>query len=243
MTNLGSAKETPITHHPAGVKHPSMAVEDYLRAIYKLADSATVDWVQTNQLAAALKVRPASVTGMIQKMAAADPPLVDYYKNRGVRLTAAGHRAALSVVRRHRLLELFLQKMLGYSWDEVHEEADRLEHVISDEFIERLAETLNHPATDPHGHLIPSADLALAVTDTIPLSDLEENRRAVVQHVRDEHPHLLRFLADRGIFPGVVITRSPGDEDSELMHLILDCGSPAIEMEHAAAGHIFVSYE
>ena len=139
----------------------SPAVEDYLRAIYQLSDqSEPVDArVTTSRLAERLDVRPASVTAMLQKLAAATPALVDYHKSHGARLTAEGERAALGVVRNHRLLELFLHEKLGFRWDEVHDEADRLEHAISETTADRIAEALGHPVRDPHGHAIPDGDL------------------------------------------------------------------------------------
>jgi len=150
----------------------SPAVQDYLRAIYKLARRGPADArVTTSQLAGWLGFRPASVTTMLQKMAAAEPALVEYEKHQGVRLTADGERAAIALVRHHRLLELFLQEKLGYGWDEVHDEADRLEHVVSDELAERIAAVLGNPTHDPHGHAIPGADLTPAPASGTPLSN------------------------------------------------------------------------
>lgn len=211
MTNLVVAKSLPETSEQP-THRPSPAVEDYLRVIYKLARRAPDGRVHTNQLAEELQIRPASVTGMLQKMAAAHPSFIDYHKHKGVGLSAAGRREALAVVRRHRLLELFLHEMLGYTWDEVHEEADRLEHVVSDLFIDRLEEILSNPTADPHGHLIPAADLSLEAVATIPLQDLAAESTATVQHVRDDDPDLLRYLDQIGLRPGARLTVVAAEE-------------------------------
>ena len=152
---------------------------------------------------------------MLQKMAAAAPALVDYHKSHGARLTADGEKAALTVVRCHRLLELFLHEKLGYKWDEVHEEADRLEHVVSADMAGRMAEALGHPTRDPHGHVIPAADLSFDQPVTVALRELNAGDSAVVQHVRDEDPQLLRYLDEIGLRPGAdvaVLWRDPLDE-------------------------------
>jgi DtxR family Mn-dependent transcriptional regulator len=184
----------------------SPAVQDYLRAIYQLTGRDTQGGrVTTSRLSEWLGVRPASVTVMLQKMAVGNPALVEYHKSHGARLTATGERAALAIVRYHRLLETYLHQKLGYSWDEVHEEADRLEHVISPELADRLAEALGHPLNDPHGHAIPSADLVIHQPDTIALSELPVGIAAVVSHVNDEEAPLLRALNEVDIHPGSVI--------------------------------------
>lgn len=179
-------------------------IEDYLKAIYDLtADSGRAS---TNQIAERMGVTAASVTNMIQKLAATDPPLLKYRKHRGVVLTEEGERVALEIVRHHRLLEMFLHQTLGYSWDEVHEEADRLEHVISEEFEERIAERLGHPRHDPHGDPIPTRELELPEAKATTLSDMRPGQKAVIQRVRDSDPDLLRYLSDLGLTPGARIT-------------------------------------
>src|SRR5690606_3807824 len=129
----------------------------------------------TNDLARELKISAPSVTGMVKKLASAKPAMVEYQKHQGVTLTAAGKRAALEVIRHHRLLETWLVQMLGYSWDEVHEEAERLEHVIWVEFDQPTAAALGHPTRDPHSELIPTADLKMALEHSPPLSALRPN--------------------------------------------------------------------
>jgi DtxR family Mn-dependent transcriptional regulator len=188
------------------------AIEDYLKTIYEI--QAASERASTNALAEALEITPASVTGMVQKLAATTPPLVDYEKHRGVRLTAQGEEVALEIVRHHRLLELFLHQILGYSWDKVHAEADRLEHVISEEFEAKIAEVLGDPSHDPHGDPIPALDLSLPPASQEPLSSLRPGQRAVIQRVRNTDPEFLCHLESQGLMPNVeleVLEYSPFD--------------------------------
>jgi DtxR family Mn-dependent transcriptional regulator len=180
------------------------AVEDYLKAIYELA--AIHERVSTTQLAERLNITPASVTGMIQRMAAADPPLIEYQKHRGVLLTQPGQAVALEIIRHHRLLELFLQRTLGYAWDEVHEEADRLEHVISEDLEERIAHLLGDPTHDPHGEPIPTRDLRLPPTAATCLCDLRPGQVATVSRVDAADLVLLRYLSEIGLTPDAQIS-------------------------------------
>jgi len=177
----------------------SQATQDYLKAIYKLTD--VYGRATTSHLAEDLSVRPASVTGMLQKMAQTAPPLVEYTKHQGAVLTAAGTEAALEIVRHHRLIELFLHEILGFPWDEVHEEAERLEHAISEKMERRIAEVLGHPVRDPHGQVIPTRDLELSPTTEFSLDKLRPPQRAVVRRVHDEDPGLLRYLERIGLHP------------------------------------------
>ncbi|MCZ2126566.1 MAG: metal-dependent transcriptional regulator [Anaerolineales bacterium] len=192
----------------------SKSVQDYLKRVYELTEGGAP--ANTNDLARELNVKPASVTGMIQKLAAQKPPLVQYQKHQGVTLTPSGRRAALEVIRHHRLLETWLVQTLGYAWDEVHEEAERLEHVISEDLERRIDAALGHPTHDPHGDPIPSADLKIPPDDSIPLSALKSNRSAVVQRVASQDAALLRHLDQLGLVPGVQIAageRSPFDNN------------------------------
>jgi DtxR family Mn-dependent transcriptional regulator len=177
----------------------SQSIQDYLKQIYTLsADGVPAN---TTDLAASLGIAPASVTGMIQRLSKAKPALVDYHKHQGVTLTDAGKRAALEVIRHHRLIEAWLVQSLGYTWDEVHEEAERLEHVISEDMEARIAATLEYPTRDPHGDLIPSAELTLPSDDTRPLASLRTDEVAIVKRVADDDPALLRYLRGIGIVP------------------------------------------
>jgi DtxR family Mn-dependent transcriptional regulator len=159
--------------------------------------------VASNVLARTLDVAPASVTNMLQKLAAASPPLVEYERHRGVRLAPAGEKRALEVVRHHRLIETFLYQVLDYPIDEVHEEAERLEHFISERFEERIAAKLGHPKIDPHGHCIPEMDGAMPKQNSIPLTDAMQEGIYVVDSVSDRDAGTLRLLKENGIAPGV----------------------------------------
>jgi DtxR family Mn-dependent transcriptional regulator len=182
----------------------SQSIQDYLKHIYALSADDTP--ASTTDLAAGLGIAPASVTGMIQRLSIAKPKLVHYHKHQGVTLTDAGKRAALEVIRRHRLLETWLVQTLGYSWDEVHEEAERLEHVISEEMEARIAAALGNPSRDPHGDLIPAADLTLPSDDTRPLISLRAGESATVKRVVGDDPGLLRHLHEIGIMPETIFT-------------------------------------
>ena len=218
------------------------AVQDYLGALYRLEYylDRPNERVTTSQLAEWLDVRPASVTAMLQKMAAAAPALIEYHKNRGARLTAEGQQAALRVVRSHRLLELYLHENLGYEWHEVHEEADRLEHVVSEAMLARIAEALGHPTQDPHGHAIPAADLTLDAPPTLLLSELGAGQSAVVRHVGDDDADMLRRFDSIGLRPGVVVTVTGRDYDGARLALAID-GRPPVELNLTEIAHVHVT--
>jgi len=182
----------------------SASIQDYLKHIYEL--NAQGGAASTNELAARLHIAPASVTGMLQRLAGARPPLVRYRKHQGAILTASGRRAALEVIRHHRLLETYLVKMLGYPWDEVHEEACRLEHVISEELEMRMAEALGHPQRDPHGDPIPTADLNMPADHSCPLASLRNEETAIIKRVSNSNPLLLRHLYAIGLVPEAKVT-------------------------------------
>jgi DtxR family Mn-dependent transcriptional regulator len=182
----------------------TQSIQDYLKHIYELSGNGGT--ASTTDLAARLDIAPASVTGMLQKLAGAKPPLVIYKKHQGVKLTKQGEKAALEVIRHHRLLETFLVSTLGYSWDEVHCEADKLEHVISEDFEARMAEALGHPTRDPHGEPIPTADLTMPADSSCPLASLRTDETATVQKVVDDDPALLRHLREIGLIPNARLT-------------------------------------
>ena len=181
----------------------TISIQDYLKHIYELTQNG--ESASTTALAKTLNIRAPSVTGMVQKLASAKPALVEYQKHQGVTLTKEGKKAALEVIRHHRLLEAWLVQTLGYSWDEVHEEAERLEHVISEDFERRIAAAMGHPVRDPHGELIPTADLKMPLDDSMPLSALRPHQTATVQRVQASDPKLLRFLEELDLVPGVQI--------------------------------------
>lgn len=187
----------------------SQAAQDYLRAIYKQTiangrSAATI--ATTTQLAAALNVRPASVTTMVQKLAQASPALVVYHRHQGVELTPAGEAAALRTIRHHRLLETFLVDKLGYDWTEVHDEAERLEHAVTPMLAARLDAVLHNPTHNPHGKPIPTADLTVVAATAVPLATLPCGQTAVLSHVHDEDPDLLRQSERLGLVPGATLT-------------------------------------
>jgi DtxR family transcriptional regulator, Mn-dependent transcriptional regulator len=197
------------------------SVDDYLKAIRELGGSEQ-QRVTSNALAHHLGIRAASVTGMLQKLAAQKPPFVKYEKHRGVRLTAAGKMRALEVLRHHRLLERFLHDFLDYSWDEVHDEAERLEHFISEKLEDRIAAKLGDPETDPHGHPIPERSGALPARAEVLLSRWACGVPAVISSVSDRDPAALREMTRFGLKPGVAITVEAGTRNASLLVRIGD---------------------
>lgn len=175
--------------------------EDYLKTIYKLQQDESP--VRTTSIAKALGIEPPSVTGVIKRLGELN--LVNYEPYKGVTLTEAGEKIALEVIRHHRLVELYLIEALGYSWDEVHEEAEQLEHVVSDLFEERIAAALGHPEVDPHGAPIPTKDGKIAKDTGHLLSNLSEGQTGVVAQVNDDDPGLLRYLGSLGVVPGASV--------------------------------------
>lgn len=176
----------------------SRAVEDYLKAVYKLQQ--VTPSVSTSALAQELDRSAASVTNMVQALG--ERSLLEYEPYRGVRLTPQGELAALRIIRRHRVLELYLIQKLGFSWDHVHAEAERLEHAASDHLIDQMAKALGEPSFDPHGSPIPTREGEMTAHEVICLSDLSPGTRAVVREVADESPESLRRLASLGLYPG-----------------------------------------
>jgi DtxR family transcriptional regulator, Mn-dependent transcriptional regulator len=192
------------------------SVDDYLKAILRLSGPEE-SRVTGNALAQHLGVRAASVTGMVKKLATQRPALVRYERHHGVRLTQAGKMRALEVLRHHRLLERFLHDCLDYNWDEVHEEAERLEHFISERLEDRIAAKLSDPQTDPHGHLIPERSGTVPKREEIPLTRWACGVPAVVSSVSDREPSRLRELERLGLRPGVSIVVEAGVRQTSLM--------------------------
>lgn len=209
-------------------------VEDYLKAIYSIEQAG--DAAGTNDLATRLEIAPASVSGMVRRLA--DLGLVSYERYRGVRLTDAGRKAALRTIRRHRVIEAYLAKALGYAWDRVHAEAERLEHAASDELVDRMAEAIGEPLTDPHGDPIPTREGVIDETRHQRLSDLAAGQRSRVKRVSDDDGELLRYLAQIGIRPGVMIMlaeRAPFDGP-----LTLRIGKASVQVGPALASRVMV---
>ena len=187
---------------------PTPATEDYLKAIFNLSQEARP--ASTSSIATSLGIAAGSVSGMLRRLA--DRGLVEHVPYYGARLTADGEEAALRTIRRHRVLELFLVEVLGYGWDGVHEEAERLEHAASDELIARMAHVLGEPTADPHGAPIPTAEGRLEETAWPTLAELESGTEASVRRVKDEDPEVLRYLAELGLRPGArlrVLAQAP----------------------------------
>jgi DtxR family Mn-dependent transcriptional regulator len=181
-------------------KPPSASVGDYLKAIWEVAGSGAAS---TKDVAERLSIAPPSVTNMFARLQ--EMGLVDYERYRGASLTERGREEALRLVRRHRLIETFLLEHLGYSWQEVHEEAERLEHAVSDAFTERLAEFLGHPGHDPHGDPIPAADGTLAAEESFPFDEAAVGDRVSISRVKHDDAAILAFLGERGLVPGRVV--------------------------------------
>jgi DtxR family Mn-dependent transcriptional regulator len=183
----------------AETRSPSSSVGDYLKAVWELAaDSGSA--ASTKDVAARLSVSPASVSNMFARLQ--EMGLVSYERYRGATLTGRGRKEALRLVRRHRLIETFLLEHLGYDWQEVHAEAERLEHAVSDAFTERLAALLGHPDHDPHGDPIPSAEGIVEVDDSFALSQAVAGQRLRISKVRDEDAQMLDYFGDRNLVPG-----------------------------------------
>jgi DtxR family Mn-dependent transcriptional regulator len=179
--------------------HGSEAIEDYTKAVYALAQHGE-GTVSTTALAERLGVSPGTVTAMLKRMA--EMRLVVHQPYHGVELTAAGEQLALEVIRHHRLIESYLSEALGMSWDRVHDEAEILEHYISEELEERIATALGDPERDPHGDPIPDRELAVASEDGVPLAELDEGSEGIFARVSDQDPEMLRYLDERRIRPG-----------------------------------------
>ncbi len=216
----------------------NQAIDDYLKTIYAICEREAR--ASTGQIAEELRISPASVTGMLKKMANADPPLLQYRKHHGVMLTGEGELQALRIIRRHRLLECYLHDVLGYSWDEVHEEADRLEHAISPELSRKIAEVLQHPERDPHGSPIPTRDLTLAPDASVSLDSLEAGSYVLVQHVHDDDASLLRYLAEIGVVPGVELVIEPPTPFADHVRVRPQPEGETISVSKRAAEGVFV---
>ncbi len=175
----------------------STSVGDYLKAIWSLAGTGSAS---TNALSERLSVAPASVSNMFVRLQ--EMGLARHERYHGASLTDSGRAEALRLVRRHRLIETFLLEHLGYHWQEVHDEAERLEHAVSDGFTERLAEFLGHPQHDPHGDPIPASDGTVAAEDSFPLAEAVAGTRVRISKVRDHEARMLAYLEDHGLVPG-----------------------------------------
>lgn len=200
----------------------SESIQDYLKIIYELRHEN--ERATTNALAARLNVAAASVTGMLKKLA--EMKLVLYEPYQGASLTPAGEKIALAVIRHHRLLELYLTEAMGFPWDRVHEEADRLEHAISDEFADRISTMLGDPKVDPHGDPIPSKDGAIAASSRMTLHLAPSGQQVRIERIRDEDPSLLRQVAELGLLPGTIVTVTRADASAAALTVTGADGAP-----------------
>ena len=190
-----------VNDNPPTTREYSEAIEDFLKAVYMLQQGQ--ERVPTSALAETLKISPSSTSEMAKKLARAN--LVEHEPYRGVRLTPGGRRVALEIIRNHRLLELFLVRTLGYGWDEVHAEAERLEHAVSERLIQRIAEFLGHPRFDPHGDPIPDPHGDIHHRKLIPLAQWKTARKGRVARLSDQSPEMLRYLEDKGLTVGATV--------------------------------------
>ncbi len=212
----------------------SESIEDYIKAIFQLGKNGEL--VQTSAIADRLDVRPASVSNMMRRLATLGFLIHEPY--RGVQLTKEGELLARRMVRRHRLIERFLVEILGYPWDEVHEEAERLEHAVSPRFVHRLDRLLENPSTDPHGAPIPASDGTMDESAHPALVELRAGVTATVRRVRDSDGDLLRRFGRLGIRPGVRVEILETTDDQETMTLRV--GGEIRRLERAAASGVFV---
>lgn len=196
----------------------SRSVEDYLKAIYALSDSG--DAASTSAIAEALDIQPASVTGMVKRMA--ESGLLEHVPYKGVRLTEPGTLEALKVVRRHRILETYLCERLGYSWEDVHDEAERLEHAASDKLVEQMARALDFPSHDPHGAPIPTRGGDIEVRDLATLAEARPGERLTIKAVRDEDSSDLRSMAAEGLVPGAKVRVHAGARGEGFVDVSVD---------------------
>jgi len=213
----------------------SQAIEDYLKTIYEF--QCTEEQVGTTRLAERLGVTPASVTGMIKKLA--EMKLVVHAPYQGVRLTKGGRKIALEVLRHHRLIERFLAEALGVPWDRVHEEAHKIEHVISEDLEERMDAMLGHPTTDPHGSPIPRPDGTIDESVNTRLAELRVGQSAVVAEVSDHDAALLRYLGELGLYPDTVVTVTAIAPLDGLMTIRV--GNKQQAVSRAVASEVFVT--
>src|SRR6267143_3104973 len=198
MNATTRSPQPPLTH----------SVEDYLKSVFHL--TSQVGFATTSDIAAMLEVAPPSVSGMMKRLS--ETGLIEHVPYRGVQLTHQGRHAALQMIRRHRILEVYLTQQLGYDWGDVHAEAERLEHAVSEQLIDRMAGALGDPRYDPHGAPIPTAAGEIEEAELVSLAGAAVGAELILRQVGDENPARLRYLAEQGLIPGVhltVIDRQP----------------------------------
>lgn len=217
---------------------PSLTVENYLKAALQISLKSQREWVSTGELAAALNVSPGTVTSMLKTLS--ESRLAIYKPYEGVTLTSAGRRLALRMLRRHRLIETFLAQTLALSWDQVHEEAENMEHAVSDVLIDRIDEYLGHPSLDPHGDPIPAADGRMrgSAEDARPLSECSPGTRVRFVRVINQGTDFLRYLTDAGLELGAVATVAENNAAAGIVSIQID--QRAISLGHPAAEQLLI---
>lgn len=220
------------------VSELSSSTQNYLKVIWGLSEWSD-DPVTATDIAQKSGLRVSSVSDAVRKLTTQG--LVSHARYGAVELTALGRKYALDMVRRHRLLETFLVEHLGYDWDQVHDEAENLEHAMSDFMVERLDTFLGHPSRDPHGDPIPSVDGVLTVPDAVLLSTVEPGGRVVVERINDEDPELLQYLSAQGVVPGVGLVVTEAAPFSDAVQLLVADGTASITLGRQAADALHVS--
>ena len=215
----------------------SRSAEDYLKAVYALNE--TGEAAGTSELARVLNVQPGSVSGMIRRLAG--DGLLEHEPYRGVRLTAKGSREALKILRRHRIIESFLVRRLGYDWEDVHAEAERLEHAASDRLVDRMSEAMGNPASDPHGAPIPARDGTIAATAWPRLDEVGKGARVTVRAVSDEDPERLRYLKSVAVVPGATAVVQKSGADGGPVTLMVDGAPDPVSMRRRVARRVAVT--
>ena len=216
---------------------PSLTVENYAKAIYQICAKLDGRPAGTGQIAVEMGVAPGTVTSMMKTLS--DAALATYTPYEGVRLTPAGDSLALRVMRRHRLIELFLVRTLDLTWDEVHDEAEHMEHAVSDLLVDRIDEFLGHPETDPHGDPIPRSDLSFNSPEGRSLSQCQPGERFQLARVLDQSPEFLRYLSDSGIS---LATRGEVLENqAEASIVMIEVDGRRVTLGHQAAEKILVT--
>ena len=233
MTDASPRSDLPTSAARPQVTH---AMEDYLKAVYRLADSGAA--VTTQRLSDELGVTPASVTNMVKRLD--DLTLLTHTPYKDVVLTEAGRKIALEIIRHHRLLELYLAETLGVPWDEVHAEAERLEHHLSEELEARMDSALGYPTRDPHGDPIPSRELTLDASVTVRLSEVGVGHRAVVVRVSDRDPAQLRYLGTLGLYPGAAVAVLERHAADSVIRITVEGGAEPTTIGLALAGAVDV---
>lgn len=216
----------------------SASTQNYLKAIWTLGEWSS-DPVTASTLAARVGVKLSTASDAVRKLT--DQGLLQHAPYGAVTLTAEGRAHAVAMVRRHRLIETFLVDVLGYRWDQVHDEAETLEHAVSDFMIDRIDEHLGHPARDPHGDPIPGADGTVDQPDAVVLTELEPGARARVERISDDDPNLLQYFAEHGVGYGATVETRPGAPFSEVVEVAIDGAATSLSLGRAATDAVWVT--